>query len=292
MRGQRAGVVGIGRAREHQLDRHAAGAQQADRGDCIEHPLVAQHARDERDRDRAAFRRRQRGEMAEIDPRSPDQRDPPPVDPESGEGRAVFRVLHDDPAAVPGGGQAQCCAERRPAQPRAETACRKPGAETHHRVDHGRRRARSPEGKRTREAAEQHRLQRDVVQNIGAFDPVKPGDRSNRPGRAGESVAAPPPRQRAKRKAFVGDRPAMRAHPCRDHDLEPVVARRPRDRQPVRAEIPILGDEKQQLRPPRPVARGGQLGIGADRIVESHAPFARKGHGSAPAGLAAGRDPL
>src|SRR5207253_9622162 len=62
-------------------------------------------------------------------------------------------------------------------------------------------------------------------------------------------VAAPPPGDRAQRKAFVADLLAVPPHPGRDHDFETSVARRPGDRQAVRAEIPVLGHQEEDLWP-------------------------------------------
>ena len=60
-------------------------------------------------------------------------------------------------------------------------------------------------------------------------------------------IAQPLPRKRAQGEPFHGDPLAMRPHPGGDDHVESGVARRPRHRQAVRAEIPVLGDEKEQL---------------------------------------------
>ena len=73
-----------------------------------------------------AVRIGQRGEMAGIDPRSSDQRDPLRIDPEPDERGAVLRVLHDDPAPVPPAARRSPTAERRPAQPAPKPASEKP----------------------------------------------------------------------------------------------------------------------------------------------------------------------
>src|SRR5262249_59463152 len=98
-----------------------------------------------------------------------------------------------------------------------------------------------------RQPAEQYRLQRDVVDEVGRLGAVEADDLPQRAQMADEPVAAPPPGERAQRKPLAADLLAMCALPRRDDDLEPGIAGRPRDRQAVRAEIPILGDEKEQL---------------------------------------------
>ena len=50
-----AAIVGIGRSGEQEFDRQAAPAEEADCGGSIEHTLVAQHTRDERNRDGRGF---------------------------------------------------------------------------------------------------------------------------------------------------------------------------------------------------------------------------------------------
>ena len=55
----------------------------------------------------------------------------------------------------------------------------------------------------------------------------------------------------------------MRAHPGRDDDLEAGAAGGAGHRQTVRAEIPILGDEKEQLWPPRRRGRDGRSAEGS-----------------------------
>ena len=64
---------------------------------------------------------------------------------------------------------------------------------------------------------------------------------------AEDPVAQPLPGKRAQGEPLGGDPLAVRPHPGGDDHVEPGVARRPRHRQAVRAEIPVLGDEKEQL---------------------------------------------
>ena len=109
-------------------------------------------------------------------------------------------------------------------------------------------------------AAEQHRLQRDMVHDSRPLAPVQRRDRRDSAAGAENAVAAPAPVQRLEAKPFGADPVAMNALACRDDDLEPGIPRGPRDRQAVRPEIPVLGDQKNQLRPHarrerRPVAR-------------------------------------
>ena len=82
--------------------------------------------------------------------------------------------------------------------------------------------------------------------------------RSRRYSAAIAATARPAPTTRSpRRRQFSGlqakplgaDTVAVHALARRHDDLEPGVSRRPRDRQAVRPEIPILGDQKDQLRP-------------------------------------------
>ncbi len=82
--------------------------------------------------------------------------------------------------------------------------------------------------------------------------PLAPVQRRNRrdgPAGGDRAVAATAPVQRLEAKSFGADPVAMVALARRDDDFEPGIPRRPRDRQAVRPEIPVLGDEKDQLRP-------------------------------------------
>ena len=89
------------------------------------------------------------------------------------------------------------------------------------------------------------------MKDVGALGAIEPGDCANRPHGAEEPVAAPPPGDRAQREALLADQLAVLAHPGRDHHLETGVARRAGDRQAMRAEIPVLGHQEEQLWPPR-----------------------------------------
>ena len=88
-----------------------------------------------------------------------------------------------------------------------------------------------------------------MMHDIGPLAPVQRGDRRHGAAGADDAVAAPPPAQRLEPKPLGADPVAMHALARRDDDFEPGIPRRPRDRQPVRPEIPVLGDQKEQLRP-------------------------------------------
>ena len=177
--------------------------------------------------------------MRGVDPGTANQRDMGRVEAELGERGAIFRVLHDNRPAA--GNKAQGPAERSlaPRRPRAR-------AEPHHRRHHrrrGARRERQPCG----DPAEQRRLQRDVIEDVGSLAAIEPHDFPQCAQPAEDAVAAPLPAERVKRKPLAANLLAMLAHPCRDRHGKPRIARRPRHRQAVRAEIPILGHEKEQL---------------------------------------------
>jgi len=88
-------------------------------------------------------------------------------------------------------------------------------------------------GEPPRDAAEQYRLQRDMVDNVGPLAAIEPGDRKYRPDGAEEPIAAPPPGDRAQDETLVTDLLAMRAHPGRHDHLEASLARGSGDRQTV-----------------------------------------------------------
>src|SRR5260370_41289221 len=88
------------------------------------------------------------------------------------------------------------------------------------------------------------------MEDVGALGMIEPCDRGNRPCGAEQPVAAAPPGDRAQREALLADLLAVLPHPGRDHHRETILARRPGDRQAMRAEIPVLGHQKKQLWPP------------------------------------------
>ena len=83
------------------------------------------------------------------------------------------------------------------------------------------------------------------MDDIRPLAAVERGDLNKRPAGADDPVAAPAPRQRAQPEPFGADLLAVIPHPRRDDDVEPGIARRTRDWQAVRPEIPILGDEEE-----------------------------------------------
>src|SRR5579863_229821 len=86
-----------------------------------------------------------------------------------------------------------------------------------------------------------------MIEEVGFFGPVEPDDLPQRTQMTQNTAAAPAPAERMQREALRLDRLAVFAHPRRNRHSEAGIARRPRHRQAVRAEIPILGDEKEQL---------------------------------------------
>jgi len=99
-----------------------------------------------------------------------------------------------------------------------------------------------------------------VMKNIGALSSIEAGNRRNRSHGADEPVTASAPSERTKRETFLCDLRAMSTHPGGNDDIEAVVARRPRHRKPMRAEIPILSDQKQQLGPSLAIPLTGAQG--------------------------------
>src|SRR5438270_3688358 len=209
--------------------------------------------------------------MVTVDTRPPDHHDSSRGDPERRQGVAVFGVLHNDPAPLSSRRETQRDAQRRPPQSRGKARGREPGPQTHYRIDRHRSTFRGREGAAQSDAAEQHRFECDMMDNIGPFGAIEPRNFGNGPPRANQPVAAPPPADRTQRETFVADPIAMRAHARRDHDIEAGCPGGARRRPTVRAEVPILGDEKNQLWPPRRAGRRE-----ASRQVQR---FCDNGHG-------------
>ena len=113
-----------------------------------------------------------------------------------------------------------------------------------------------------------------MVDDVGPLFAIEVGDFGHRPRRADGAVPAPAPGERPELEAFASDLLVVFAHPRRHDHFEPGVAGRSRDGQTMRAEIPILGDEEEQLRPVdrlngwRSVKRGG--------LSEQHAASRQK----------------
>ena len=95
------------------------------------------------------------------------------------------------------------------------------------------------------------------MDKVGLLGAIEPGDFGNCSPGANEPVPAPPPAERAQGETFVADPIAMRAHAGRDHDIEAGCPGGSRRRQTVRAEVPILCHEKEELWPPRRAGRRG-----------------------------------
>ena len=116
------------------------------------------------------------------------------------------------------------------------------------------------------EAAEQHRLQRDMVDDIG---PLARDRARTIAASARNAPKGPSPRRRhgsgRSAKALAADALGVRRAPGWPRRRRTGVARGARHRQPVRAEIPILGDQEEQLRPAAADRRRGRGGIGARR---------------------------
>jgi hypothetical protein len=93
------------------------------------------------------------------------------------------------------------------------------------------------------------------MHKVGLLGAIELGDFGDCPRGANQPVPAPSPSNRAQAETFVADLIAMRAHACRDHDIETGRPGGARRRQSVRAEIPILGDEEEKLWPPRRARR-------------------------------------
>ena len=72
-----------------------------------------------------------------------------------------------------------------------------------------------------------------MMNDVRALSAVQPGNLDHRPAGPDGAVAAAAPAKWPQREAFTLDRFAMVAHPRRHDDLEPGIARRSGDRQPV-----------------------------------------------------------
>ena len=110
------------------------------------------------------------------------------------------------------------------------------------------------------------------MHKIGPLGAVEPSNLGNRPPGTEEVIAASTPGDWAQGEAFCANLPAMRLHSGRDDDLEAGIAGGPGDRQAMRAEIPILSDQKEELWAPLCVRRGERrrCGRGVYDVGEGH----------------------
>src|SRR6516162_2242596 len=89
-----------------------------------------------------------------------------------------------------------------------------------------------------------------MVDNIGSLGPVELSNFKDSSSCAAEPVATPPPGERAQDETLVQDRFAVSAHAGRDDHLETGLARGSGDWQTVRAKIPVLSHQEEELWPP------------------------------------------
>ena len=85
------------------------------------------------------------------------------------------------------------------------------------------------------------------MDDVGSVEAIKARDGADGSGSAKKPVAAPPPRERAQRETFGADLLAVRPHPGRHDHREARVSRGPGEGQAMRAKIPVLGHQKEEL---------------------------------------------
>jgi len=124
------------------------------------------------------------------------------------------------------------------------------GAQAHDCIDYDRSICRVAESEPPSDPPQQHRFQRYMVDNIRLFCAIEPCDFGYGSAGANHSVTASAPRDGAHSKAFFSDPLAMGANPGCDDDFESGRARCAGDRQPMGTEIPVLGNQEEQLWPP------------------------------------------
>jgi hypothetical protein len=93
-----------------------------------------------------------------------------------------------------------------------------------------------------------------MMDEIGLFGAINLGNFGYRTIGTEEPVAAATPSDRMHGETFLSDTVTMCAYPGSDDDFEPRCVRGASDRQPMRPEIPIFGDQEEQLSAPH---RGG-----------------------------------
>src|SRR5262245_61416830 len=99
-----------------------------------------------------------------------------------------------------------------------------------------------------------------MVNDVRPLAAVKRGDCGYRSPGPKHPVAAAAPWQRMQPEPLGADRLTVISHACCDDDLEPGIAGSAGHRQPVRAEVPILGDQEDELwPPPDSVVRSGRI---------------------------------
>ena len=192
--------------------------------------------------------------MDTVDARPPDHPNALRWNSQCGQGVAVLRVLDNDPTPSSTRRKAQRDAQRWPPQSRGKARSREPGTQTHNRIYRDRSTVWAREGPAQGYAAEQYRFQRNMMDEVGLLGAVEPRNFGNCPSGANEPVPAPAPADRAQRETLVTDSIAMRAHAGCDYDIKAGGAGGARHRQTMRAEVPILCRQKEELWPP---ARSG-----------------------------------
>ena len=235
-------VGGVGKAGKDDVDGDAARLEYPRRLDQHAGALRPQHARYE-GKAGAPFGLRRRGEAGDIDPRSPDQHHLLRLDDAGAdEGIAVVRVLDDHPACRAVEEETEGEAVQEPEDARLGAVAGEDVTEARKRVDHsGNPRHQGGDG------AEHHRLHRHVMDDVGALGAIEPDDR-NEGRKLAPGIGKPSWEiQRNEGEPSPLDLIPVILHAGRHHHLQARVPRRPRDRQAVGAEIPVLGHQVEDL---------------------------------------------
>ena len=97
------------------------------------------------------------------------------------------------------------------------------------------------------QAAVENRLHRDVMNDIRLFASVQSDEARERPQVRERIEAAAGVLERNQPQARASDNVAAVPHPGHDRDVVPAGLRRDGERQPMRDDVVILGDEQQQF---------------------------------------------
>ena len=232
----RGGIGGVGFAGDQHVDPPAATCPQRVRRDQHRQALVGQQAADKADGD---WRRRlgHRSQCIGVDPGAGYLRDFVAAHPKRLQGCAVVRILHQDRSKLSIEQPFEHSTETIANNTRLRRLRGEGKAQSGERIQaHDRQ---SERGQRSDKGWDQG----DMVGEGGPDAPVKAADFENGGQQMQRVEAATPPADTMQDKSFPFDGFRMRGHPGRDMDLEPGTLGRPRHRQTMGDEIPVLGYE-------------------------------------------------
>ena len=248
LRREGARILLVAIAGKQQLQRNAPLVEARESIDQRQHAFVGEHAPDI-GRGHRRWRVGQRRELLGVDSRPRNEDDGLGRNPETEHKGAVVGILHDGAAPPPPQQAGKRIAHGFARQPADARLADEERAQPRQAVDH-----RGVGKAEARRGAEQHRLQRDVMLDLGLQLADEAPERENRRDAAERRETAPAPIERMRDKAFPDDGGFAMLDPGRHMYFKARLLGRAGHRQPMRQEIPVLGDDVED-------ARGHQRGF-------------------------------